>query len=435
MIVNRKLPHTHTSLTATAFKRKNFLSLPAAFLLLLFIQFCAGNEPMYDFPARSYRRVHTGLENFARHEMPRYRGTHAALVVNHSSVDAHFRHSIDIIREGGIIIDFILAPEHGPFGERNNYDKHAYEAFDEKNLIVYHLHLFTPASLKSLLEVPDVIIFDIQDMGMRCYTYVSSLKLVMDALEGTGKKLIVLDRPNPIGFLGVSGPYLDENFYSRQVASFPATLFYEMTPGEAARYYRGEFGKKIDLAVVPLLNYSRDMYYHETKLPWVPPSPNLPTYRSAVNYTVMVLMEGINISLGRGTSNPFEFFGAPWMDPEILAGQLSSLNIKNFRFRPVYFTPTFSAYQGKLCGGVHLYYTGGSFDPVEVSYAIIKYFRKSDQHIVWRKNAKGYVIDELAGTDGFRKAIDSGLQYEAYRKQLQSEIMRFSRKRAHYLLY
>ncbi len=420
---------------AKALKRKKLSLIPAAWIFLLFIQFCAGNEPMYDFPARTYRRVHTGLENFARYETSKYRGKHAALVINHSSVNANFKHIIDIVREGGIIIDFILAPEHGPFGERNDYDKHAYEAFEEKNLIVYHLHHFTHSSLKTLLAVPDIIVFDIQDMGMRCYTYISSLKLVIDAIKGTGKKLIVLDRPNPLGFLGVSGPYLNKNFYSRHVASFPATLFYDMTPGEAARYYRGEFKKNIDLTVVPLSNYSRDMYFHETKLPWVPPSPNLPTYRSAINYTVMVLMEGINISLGRGTSNPFEFFGAPWIDAEILAEQLSALKVKNFRFRPVYFTPTFSAYQGKLCGGVHLYYTGGTFDPLEVSYVLIKYFRENDQHISWRKNSKGYVIDELAGSDSFRKAIDSGLRYEEYRKQIQSEITQFSRKRAHYLLY
>lgn len=402
---------------------------------LFFFQFCVGNEPMYDFPARSYRRVHTGLENFSKHEITRYKGKHAALVINHSSVNANFRHIIDIIREGGIIIDFVLAPEHGPFGERNNYDKHAYELFEEKNLIVYHLHHFSASSLKRLLQVPEIIIFDIQDMGMRCYTYVSSLKLVMDALDGTDRELIVLDRPNPIGFLGVSGPFLDEKFYSQHVASFPSTLFYSLTIGEAARYYMGEYNKKINLKIFQLSNYSRDMYFHETKLPWVPPSPNLPTYKSAINYTVMVLMEGINISLGRGTSNPFEYFGAPWIDSEELCEQLSSLNLKNFRFRPVYFTPTFSAYQGKLCGGAHLYYTGGAFDPLEVSYRIIKLFRQNDRNITWRKNAKGYVIDELAGTDSFRKAIDAGLQYSEYHRHIQTAIAQFSCKRAHYFLY
>ncbi len=435
MIANDQLYHTRTHIAAKVLKKKTISLLPAACIFLLFMQFCASDEPMYYFPIRNSRRVHTGLENFSRHEMSHYKGKHAALVVNHSSVDANFRHIIDIVRDGGIIIDFILAPEHGPFGERNTYDKHTYEDYEEKNLIVYHLHFFTPSSLKTMLEVPDMVIYDIQDMGMRCYTYVSSLKLVMDALEGTGKKLIVLDRPNPIGFIGISGPYLDNNFYSKHVASFPATLFYEMTPGEAAQYYRGEFGKKIDLTVVPLSHYIRDMYFHETKLPWVPPSPNLPTYRSAINYTVMVLMEGINISLGRGTSNPFEFFGAPWINPEILAENLSALKIKNFRFRPVYFTPSFSTHQGKLCGGVHLYYTGGKFDPFEVSYLIIRYFRENDQHIQWRKNTKGYVIDELAGSDSFRKAIDSGLRYNEYHRQIQSEIARFSRRRAHYLLY
>ncbi len=404
-------------------------------VIIVFAQFCAGTEPMYDFPSHTYRKVVTGLERFSRHEISNYRGKHAVLVTNHSSVDRNFRHLINIARDAGIIIDFILAPEHGPFGERNNYDKHAYEVFEDKNLIVYHLHLFNAASLKTMLDVPDIIIFDIQDMGMRCYTYISSLKLVMDALEGTGKELIVLDRPNPIGFLGVSGPYLNEQFYSRHVASFPATLFYEMTPAEAALYYRGEYQKNILLTVIPLTNYSRTMFFHETKLPWVPPSPNLPTYRSAIHYTVMVLMEGINVSLGRGTSNPFEFFGAPWIEPEILFRDLQALNIKNFRFRPVYFTPTFSTHQGKLCGGAHIYYTGGTFDPMEISYLLIQHLRATYHQVAWQKNSRGFIVDELAGTDSFRKAIDSGMPYGEYQKQLHQEITHFSRRRAKYLLY
>ncbi|MCX7678826.1 MAG: DUF1343 domain-containing protein [Spirochaetes bacterium] len=397
--------------------------------------FCSTTEPSYDFPPRKYRRVLTGLEQFARNGAIKYKGKHAALVANHSSVTADFRHLIDVARSNDIIIDFVLSPEHGPFGERNNYDNHVYEIFEGKNLIVYHLHHFTSTSLKTLLEIPEIIIFDIQDMSMRCYTYVSSLKLIIDALDGTNTNLIVLDRPNPLGFLGVSGPYLDNKFFSPQVASFPATLFYEMTLGEAARYYCNEFRKNINLTVIPLANYTRDIFFHETKLPWIPPSPNLPTYRSAINYSVLVLMEGINISLGRGTSNPFEFFGAPWIDPDELCLHLSSLKIQNFKFRPVYFRPTISPYIGNLCGGAHMYYIGGIFEPLEISYAIIKMFREKYTHVTWRKNQRGFIIDELCGTDSFRKAIDSGKTYPEYKKLIEKEILNFHAKRKKYLLY
>lgn len=399
------------------------------------INYCTTFEPSYDLSKRHYRRVYTGLEQFIRNEISNYKGAHAALIVNQSSVTSEFHHLIDIARENGIIIDFILAPEHGPFGDRNNYDTHVYEVFEEKNLIVYHLHHFTPTSLKTLLRIPDIIIFDIQDMSMRCYTYISSLKLVLDALDGTNKKLIILDRPNPIGFLGVSGPYLDSRFFSPYVASFPATLFYEMTTAEAALYYCNEFNKNINLTVVPLKNYTRTMLFHETKLPWIPPSPNLPTYQSAINYTVLVLMEGINISLGRGTPNPFEFFGAPWFDPDDLCSNLSSLKIKNFKFRPVYFTPTFSVYNKKLCGGAHMFYVGGKFDPMEISYTIIKMLREKYHQIIWRNNSKGFVIDELCGTDSFRKFIDSGKDYSEYKKYFSHKMEEFNIKRKKYLLY
>ena len=409
---------------------------PAGIACVLLVALsCSHRGVNYDIPARSYHNVTTGLERFIADHADKYREKHVAVVANHSSVDRNFRHITTLLREKGLVIDFVLAPEHGMFGYKNSYDSHRYDIDENKNLVEYHLHHFTKRTLNFLLQVPDVVIFDIQDLGMRCYTYVSSLQLVMDALDGTGKELIVLDRPNPVSFLGVEGPGLDRRFYTRHIASFPATLFYDMTPGEAARYYRGEYAKNVNLRVIPMTRYRRDLYFHETSLPWVPPSPNLPTYKSAVLYTGLVLMEGINISLGRGTPNPFEMIGAPWIEPQAFCDGLESLKLKNFRFRQVFFKPTFSTYQNRLCGGAQIYYTGGDFSPLEITYRIIRHLKASYPQFLWRQNKNGYTVDNLAGTDSFRKAINEGKSFEDYRKEISADIDMFKTRRSGYLLY
>ena len=404
-------------------------------IILLFASSCAHQEVYYNLPARRSRKVETGLERFARDYALKYRGKNIAIVTNHSGVDSNLKHIVGILRDRGIIVNFALAPEHGLYGYKNYYDKHKYDVDEKNNIIVYHLHHFNKKSLSLLFKVPDAVIFDIQDMGMRCYTYVSSLKLVMDAMEGTGKQLIILDRPNPISFLGVDGPALDKRFYSKHIASFPSTMFYGMTPGEAARFYRGEYLKKLDLKVVPLSNYDSRLLYNETGLPWVPPSPNLPTYKSAILYTSLVLMEGINVSMGRGTSNPFELLGAPWIDPDSLCEGLTGLNLRNFRFRPVYFKPTISVYENTVCGGVHIYYTGGSFSPTEVSFKIIKYLQDNHDQFRWRERNKKYIIDNLSGTDMFRTFIADGKDYPEFKKAISGNVESFRKKRTPYLLY
>ncbi len=396
---------------------------------------CSHREVQFDIPSRGYRNVSTGMERFLEDQAERFRGRHVAVVTNHSAVDRKFRHITSLLREKGLILDFVLAPEHGLFGYKNSYDNHRFDADENNNLLVYHLHHFEKDTLRFLLQVPDAVIFDIQDLGMRCYTYVSSLKLVMDALEGTGKELIVLDRPNPISFLGVEGPWLDNRFYSKHVASFPSTLFYDMTPGEAARYYRGEYARNVNLRVIPLSGWGRDLYFNETSLPWVPPSPNLPTYKSSVLYTTLVLMEGITISLGRGTSTPFEVIGAPGIDARKFCDGLNGLGLENFRFRPVYFKPTFSAFENQLCGGAHIYYTGGKFSPLEVSYRMMRHLVKGYSEFRWREGKTGFHVDHLAGTDGVRKSIDAGKSWEEYRDTMRSDIEKFRRARKKYLLY
>lgn len=406
----------------------------AALLLAVMVVASCGRQVNYNVPPRKYKRVYTGLENFIENDAKKYRGKRAAVVTNHSGVDYHLRTNIDLIRSRGIEIALVLAPEHGLYGYQNEYDSRLCQSDDGLNAIVYNMHHCTPATLRYLFRVVDIVIFDIQDMGLRCYTYISSLKMVMDALCGSSIELIVLDRPNPIGFLGADGPFLNRDFYSRHVSAFPATFMYNMTIGEAAAYYRGEFAKDVKLCVVPLKNYRRDLMYNESMLPWIPPSPNLPTYESSIVYASIVFMEGINISVGRGTTKPFEYIGAPWLDPAVLCDGLNRLGIKNFKFRPIYFNPTFSKYKGERCGGVQIFYVGGEFSPLEVSYAIISHLKKWPW-FRWEQYGGQYSVDFLAGTDLFRKSIDAGRPYRQFQEDIKDEMKDFNRVRSKYLIY
>ncbi len=393
------------------------------------------SSAVYNLPAKRQKRVYTGLENFIGGDVRDYRGKKVALVTNHSGVDYNLGKNIDLLRRQGLEIVFACAPEHGLYGYENDYDSRLYQMDSRLNVVVYNLHHLTVGQLRHLFGLADAVIFDIQDMGMRCYTYVSSLKQVMDALNGTSIELVVLDRPNPLGFLGVDGAYLHDGFQSRHISAFPSTFIYNMTMGEAARFYRAGYAREVRLRVVPLGNYRRDLLFNETMLPWVPPSPNLPTYESAVVYSAIVMLEGVNLSVGRGTTKPFEYIGAPWIEPRELAKLLSDLNLANFRFRPVYFSPTFSKYTGMRCGGVQIFYMGGAFSPMEVSYRIITLLKNAYPQFRWDRHRGRYHVDFLAGTDSFRRHIDEGRPFAEFAGQIAGGQKEFNRQRKRHLLY
>ncbi|MBN2038430.1 MAG: DUF1343 domain-containing protein [Spirochaetes bacterium] len=412
---------------------KNYFYNPAVFFtfLVLFIS-CT---PVYNLDNGNSRRVYTGLERFIDDYAYKYKGKKAAVVTNQSGVDYNLKQNVSLLKEKNIEIPIVLAPEHGLYGYENEYSNENYIVDPELKVIIYNLHHLDLNALKHLLKVADFVIFDMQDMGMRCYTYVSTLKFLMDTLSGTGIDLIVFDRPNPLGFLDIKGPFLDDRFYSKNISSFPVTLLYNMTIGEAALYYKGEFRKNINLKVIPMQGYSRTMLYHETMLPWIPPSPNLPTYMSSIIYSGVVLLEGINISLGRGTPKPFEYIGAPWIEPRSFCRGLKNLNIENFNFRPVYFKPSFSKYQSEQCGGVHIIYTGGKFDPLEMSYKLISYIRNNYKEFEWETYHDSFNIDYLAGSDNFRKSITKSMPFEKMSDDIEEKSRKFRKKRNKYLIY
>jgi uncharacterized protein YbbC (DUF1343 family) len=343
--------------------------------------------------------------------------------------------NIDLLRAKGINISLIMAPEHGLYGHQNEYAGETSWRDTHSGTLIYNLHKLEQGKFNEIIQEAGIIIFDIQDMGMRCYTYISNLKFIMDAVNGSQTELIVLDRPDPIAFLGIDGAFLDARFATRFISAFPAPLIYDMTIGEAALYYKGEYAKDVKLTVFKMSGYKRKTLYHNTAMPWVPPSPNLPTYSSAIVYSAVVLMECVNISLGRGTPMPFEYIGAPWIDPVKFCADLEKMNLGPFKFRPVYFTPLMRRYSGQTCGGAHLVYTGGKFSPTEVSYKIIRYLLGNYPEAKWDTHNEKYEIDAMAGTDKFRAAITQGLSFEEYLKLIEPEVKEYRKKRKKYILY
>ncbi len=406
----------------------------AVLIIALFAAHCAG-EAQYHLRSDG-RRVRTGLENFIGSKAKKYRGKSAALVTNHSGYDFDLRQNIQLLREKGINVSMVFAPEHGVYGYKNDIDYQAGWYDSTIKCPIYNLYGINRATLRYLLGRSDIVIFDIQDMGMRCYTYITNLKDIIDALDGLDRELIVLDRPNPAGFLGIDGAHLEPRYTTKYVSAFPAPFLYDMTVGEAARYYRGEFRPKVRLNVVRMSGYCRSGSFHKTRLPWIPPSPNLPTYESSIVYTAIVLMEGINLSLGRGTTKPFEYIGAPWIEPTAFSAMLNDLKLKHFRFKPVYFKPLFSKYEGMRCGGAQIFYTGGTFSPTEAAFRIIgAIMKRYPWFFRWVQHGPYFDIDALAGTDRFRVFIQAGKPWEEFVKASKPGIKAFKKKRRKYLLY
>ncbi len=404
------------------------------FIAIILSSLSCSQKVDYYLPAGK-KRVRTGLENFIRYHADEYSGKKAIIVTNHSGVNFNLRQNIRLLEDNGINVYLAMAPEHGIYGYQNEYSEENYHHDKNFNTFVYNMHMLSLKELKFILTSADVVFFDIQDMGMRCYTYIANLKYIIDCLQNSKTELVVLDRPNPIGFIGTDGPPLEKNCITQYVSAFPAPFIYNMTIGESALYYSGEFAPKIKLKVIEMSGYNRDSFYHNTALPWVPPSPNLPTYESSIVYASIVLLEGLNISLGRGTTKPFEYIGAPWINAADFCRELRSLGLKNFRFRPVYFKPTFNKYKDETCGGVQIFYTGGNFSPTEVSYRIISFIRKKYPKAEWTKFKKWYDIDYLCGTKQLRKYIDQGKSFNDFRKRINPGLEKYEDKREQYLLY
>ena len=385
--------------------------------------------------------VATGLDILLRNS-DRLLKKRIGLVANQTSVTHDLRYSWKVLKEKGLQLKRIFSPEHGLFATEQDQIAVAFQP--ETGCEVVSLYGNSAESLlpdKGLLDDIDIILFDIQDVGSRYYTYLNTLALFMEAVSGMDKKIVVLDRPNPLGGTIVEGPLLDAQFRSF-VGIFPVPVRHGMTAGELAHLYRDTKKLDINLSVITMEGWNRSMLFPETGLHWIPPSPNMPTFATAEVYPGMCLFEGLNVSEGRGTTTPFQLSGAPFIRPGEFAELCSQYGLEGVHFRPVWFKPTFHKFSGEVIGGLWLQVTDNtrfrSFATgVAMSAALHKLYPEHLKflHNVYEFNDSHPAFDLLAGTSHIRTWILSGCDTATILSSWHRDEAEFSRIKPKYHLY
>ncbi len=362
-------------------------------------------------------RVQTGLETLINDFPQKIRGARIGVVCHPASVDAELRHALDLLQAAGARIIAIFGPEHGARGEAQ--DMEGVEDLPLDPSLKVPVHSLYGATFDSLaprreqLESLDALVIDLQDVGARYYTFVWTMALCMEAAGQVGVRVLVCDRPNPLDGLTTEGNLIKPGFESF-VGLHPLPNRHGLTPGEIARYVQRQRGVECELDVLPMRNWRREMVFEDTGLPWVYPSPNMPTVDTARVYPGLCLVEATELSEGRGTCRPFEVAGAPGIDPEVLAAELSRRDLAGCRFRPLYFRPQFQKHAGKTCGGVQIHVTDRRrFDSYAVGAAFLHSVRRiAPDAFAWRAKPYEFVadipaIDLLAGDDQLRLALEA----------------------------
>jgi uncharacterized protein YbbC (DUF1343 family) len=302
--------------------------------------------------APSRNPVLTGIDVLKKDHFKLLEGKKLAIITNHTGRDREGNRTVDLLAAApNCKVVCLFSPEHGLYGA---VDEKVGNAVDERTkLKVYSLYGQTRRPTEEMLAGVDTLLFDIQDIGTRFYTYPATMANCMEQAAKRKLKMIVLDRPNPIGPLPVDGPIADKKYFGF-TAFGPLPLVHGMTIGELARLFNGEYGINCDLTVVECQNYNRNMWWDETGLMWTNPSPNMRNLTQATIYPAIGMLETANLSVGRGTDQPFEFIGAPWIDGKKLAAALNAANLPGLRFVPIEFTPTSSKFEKKLCQGCYI---------------------------------------------------------------------------------
>ncbi len=386
----------------------------------------------------------TGLDIFEKNWPKKLKGARIGLLVHPASVNKRLEHAVDcFLHTRKFELKAIFGPQHGIRGETQD-NMIEWEGFSDKKtgLSIYSLYSHTRKPEPLMLKDIDVMAIDMQDIGSRYYTFIWTMELCMQACIETGKSVVILDRPNPLGGAHTEGPVLDMA-YASFVGQRPLPVRHGMTIGEIGNYLQNGFYQSLDCHIIPMKGWGRRMWFDETGLPWVIPSPNIPTLDTAIVYPGMCLLEGTNMSEGRGTTRPFEIFGAPFFDPDMLVKELVVLKLPGVVFRPMYFQPTFQKHAGCLCGRAQIHVTSRKmFKSFKTGVGIIKAIRKLyPDHFEWKHPPYEYEtekmpVDILAGTNRLRKDIEDGKSLEHMEEWWKEQCQEFNRKaRRKYLMY
>ncbi len=373
-----------------------------------------------------------GAEMLMKNEKKLLKGKRVGLITNPTGVDQNLNSVVDLLNnDPDIQLEALYGPEHGVRGDAQAGQYVDYYIDEVTGLPVYSLYGKTRKPTPEMLENIDVLVFDIQDVGTRFYTYIYTMALAMEAAQEKGIPFIVLDRPNPLGGKKVEGPVLDPEFASF-VGQYAIPLRHGMTVGELAKLFNKEFDIGANLTVVKMKGWKRNAYFDETGLQFVMPSPNMPTLETALAYPGAALIEGTNVSEGRGTTKPFELIGAPFISSPELVTRLNQLDLPGVTFRAASFTPTFSKHSGKLSHGVQIHITDrNKYEPVETGLHIVKTIKDLYPEQVQLTP----FFDNLIGNGWIRPAIENGMTVEEMESRWKKDLREFEKVRKKYLMY
>jgi uncharacterized protein YbbC (DUF1343 family) len=371
------------------------------------------------------------------------RGARLGLVCNQASVDHNYQHAADLLHQHPELdLRALFGPQHGIRGDVQDNMIETEHGIDRKTeLPVHSLYSETREPTEAMLRDIDVVVFDMQDVGCRIYTFVYTLANCMRSAKKWGKRVVVCDRPNPISGAVISGNVL-ETEYASFVGQFPIPTRHGMTVAELARMFKDHFNIGCELEVLSMDGWRREYWHDETDAPWVMPSPNMPTLSSATVFPGTVHFEGTQLSEGRGTTRPFELIGAPYIDPDAYAVNLNALGFPGVFFRSCGFQPTFQKHAGVGCGGVQIHVRDRkSFEPVITGVAMVKlaYDMYPDQ-FRWKDPPYEYVYDQnpfdvISGTNKIREAIEQGSQLREIEASWNVGLAEFRKLREGYLMY
>jgi uncharacterized protein YbbC (DUF1343 family) len=373
----------------------------------------------------------------------RLKGLRVGVLANPASIDHDFRHVADrLAASSDCRLAAIFGPQHGFQSDlQDNMIESPHTKDAWRNVPVFSLYSETREPTPEMLDLIDVLVVDIQDVGARIYTFIYTMANSLRAAARKGLPVIVCDRPNPIGGMAIEGPMLEKG-YESFVGQFPIPMRHGMTVAELARLFNERHGIGAELEVVPMEGWSRDMYWDETGLPWVMPSPNMPTLDTAIVYPGTVLFEGTMLSEGRGTTRPFELIGAPWLDGELLAERMNRAALSGVHFRPATFEPTFQKHAKATCGGCQIHVTSRqAFESVQAGVSLMREcYGLAPDRFKWRDPPYEYEhdkmpIDILAGSPTLRQQIEQQVPLADIAASWHPGETDFAEARRPYLLY
>jgi uncharacterized protein YbbC (DUF1343 family) len=383
------------------------------------------------------------LEKVLDEQIHLLKNLRVGLICNQATVNHEFRHAADLFFENADInLTTLFGPQHGIRGDVQDNMIETSHTIDRKTgLPVYSLYSETREPTAEMLENVDAMVFDLQDVGCRVYTFIYTMANAMKACAKFGKKMIVLDRPNPINGIEVEGSLLEKGHESF-VGMFPIPMRHGLTSGELAKLFNAEFSINCELEVVTMDEWSREDFYDETDAPWVMPSPNMPSVETTVVFPATVYFEGTQVSEGRGTTRPFEIVGAPFINSDEYAEALNSLELSGVTFRAIEFLPTFQKHAKLGCGGVFLHVPNReTFKPVITGAAMVKTcFDLYGSEFKWKNPPYEYVFDRnpfdvIAGTTSLRESFERGVDLSEIEKSWKEDEDSFRQLREKYFLY